>query len=75
MAVRNLLDSDLAVKVFKTLRLYWFLTIPAVLILRFFNKKIASPLRKYPGPFLASGSRAWKGQFIVSHSICRVVDL
>jgi hypothetical protein len=29
-------------------------------VLRFLYLRYASPLRKYPGPFLASGSRAWK---------------
>ena len=45
----------------KALRYYWFVVIPIVFVLRFFYYKFASPLRKYPGPFLASGSRAWKG--------------
>lgn len=29
-------------------------------ILRFFKNRYASPLRHYPGPFLASGTRIWK---------------
>ncbi|WPG97278.1 Hypothetical protein R9X50_00005200 [Acrodontium crateriforme] len=34
--------------------------LPFLLIVRFVLYRYASPLRKYPGPFLASGSRAWK---------------
>jgi len=45
----------------RLLRTYWFLLVPLVLVLRFFYYRYASPLRSYPGPFLASGSRAWKG--------------
>lgn len=29
-------------------------------VLRFFKNRYASPLRHYPGPFLASGTRIWK---------------
>lgn len=46
---------------YRLLRTYWALAIPLVLVLRFLYYKYASPLRKYPGPLLASGSRAWKG--------------
>ncbi|KAK4555027.1 hypothetical protein LTR86_007793 [Recurvomyces mirabilis] len=48
------------VQAVKLLRTYWYLALPLVLALRFFYYKLASPLRNYPGPFLASGSRAWK---------------
>lgn len=47
---------------FRLLKTYWSLTIPLVLVIRFLYYKYASPLRKYPGPLLASGSRAWKGE-------------
>ncbi|EME48373.1 hypothetical protein DOTSEDRAFT_161862 [Dothistroma septosporum NZE10] len=40
--------------------LYWPLVLPLVLVVRFLCYKYASPLRQYPGPLLASGSRAWK---------------
>ena len=30
-------------------------------VLRFYLRRYHSPLRSLPGPFLASGSRAWKG--------------
>ncbi|KAI2613415.1 cytochrome P450 [Hypoxylon sp. NC1633] len=38
----------------------WYLLIPLLLVVRFFYKRYASPLREYPGPFLASISRLWK---------------
>lgn len=44
----------------KFVRAYWPLLVPLALVLRFFYHRYASPLRHYPGPFLASGSRAWK---------------
>lgn len=44
----------------KFLRAYWFLLLPAALVCRFVYYRYASPLRQYPGPLLASGSRAWK---------------
>ena len=50
------------VQAVKILRSYWYLLLPLVLVVRFFYYKYASPLRNYPGPFLASGSRAWKGE-------------
>jgi cytochrome P450 len=38
-----------------------FLTLTlTLLLLRFLSRRYLSPLRSYPGPFLASGSRAWK---------------
>ncbi|KAK5172094.1 uncharacterized protein LTR77_003732 [Saxophila tyrrhenica] len=53
-------SESAVVQLIKALRTYWFAVIPAVFILRFLYYKYSSPLRKYPGPFLASGSRAWK---------------
>ncbi|KAI7141201.1 hypothetical protein KC343_g14090, partial [Hortaea werneckii] len=38
----------------------WYILIPLVLLLRFLYYRYSSPLRHYPGPFLASGSRLWK---------------
>ncbi|KAI1372747.1 cytochrome P450 [Hypoxylon crocopeplum] len=38
----------------------WYLLIPLLLVVRIFYKRYASPLREYPGPFLASFSRFWK---------------
>lgn len=48
------------VQTIKFIRTYWLLLLPAALVIRFFYYRYASPLRQYPGPFLASGSRAWK---------------
>lgn len=39
---------------------YWGILLPALLLTRILYKRYASPLRKYPGPFLASFSRLWK---------------
>ncbi|KAM0715931.1 hypothetical protein Q7P37_008445 [Cladosporium fusiforme] len=44
----------------KFVRAYWPILLPVALILRFLYRRYASPLRQYPGPFLASGSRVWK---------------
>lgn len=41
------------------LRHYPLITIFTLIILRFLYRRYASPLRKYPGPFLASGTRLW----------------
>lgn len=38
----------------------WYLLIPLFLIARILYIRYASPLREYPGPFLASFSRLWK---------------
>jgi hypothetical protein len=42
------------------IRVYWFLTLLAVIVIRFLVQRFNSPLRKYPGPFIASGSRIFK---------------
>lgn len=39
---------------------YIFYILSFFLVLRFFKNRYASPLRHYPGPFLASGTRVWK---------------
>jgi len=39
---------------------YWAILLPSAFVLRILYKRYASPLRKYPGPFLASFSRLWK---------------
>ena len=68
MAVINTEVPDSSVNFVKALRYYWFIVIPVVLVVRFFYFKYASPLKKYPGPFLASGSRVWKGMAAICHS-------
>ncbi|KAL7625826.1 hypothetical protein AAE478_005049 [Parahypoxylon ruwenzoriense] len=39
---------------------HWLLLIPLLIAIRLLYKRYASPLRSYPGPFLASCSRLWK---------------
>lgn len=39
---------------------WWFVVIPAIIIVRALYRKYASPLRNYPGPWLASTTRLWK---------------
>ncbi|TLS30469.1 hypothetical protein PpBr36_03615 [Pyricularia pennisetigena] len=39
---------------------HWAIIIPAAFLIRALYRRYASPLRKYPGPFLASVSRLWK---------------
>ncbi|KAI2629194.1 cytochrome P450 [Hypomontagnella submonticulosa] len=39
---------------------YWALIIPLFIVLRLLYRRYASPLRQYPGPFLASCTRLWK---------------
>lgn len=48
------------VQVIKFVRTYSLLLIPLALLCRFVYYRYASPLRQYPGPLLASGSRVWK---------------
>lgn len=56
MAVLHASNNDDAA----SLRIYYPLLIPIALLVRFLYYRYNSPLRKYPGPLLASGSRAWK---------------
>lgn len=49
-------------KLLLLLRANAFSFVSAFFIVRFLYLRYASPLRRYPGPFLASGSRAWKGK-------------
>lgn len=39
---------------------HWILAVVSLVVTRALYKRYASPLRKYPGPFLASFSRLWK---------------
>lgn len=39
---------------------WWFVILPGAIVLRALYKKYSSPLRKYPGPWLASTTRLWK---------------
>ena len=38
-----------------------WIVLPIAIVVRFLIHRYASPLRQHPGPFLASGSRLWKG--------------
>lgn len=42
------------------LKEYWPVLLPVFLVFRVLYKRYSSPLRRYPGPFLASCSRLWK---------------
>lgn len=39
---------------------WWYVIVPSILITRGLYKRYASPLRHYPGPWLASCTRLWK---------------
>lgn len=39
---------------------WWYVIIPSIIVTRALYRKYASPLRHYPGPWLASCSRLWK---------------
>jgi hypothetical protein len=54
------IQDGAVVQALKFIRVYWALLLPAAIICRFVYYRYASPLRQYPGPLLASGSRAWK---------------
>ena len=53
-------NDGAVVHTLRFLRAYWPFLLPVVLLCRFVYYRYASPLRQYPGPLLASGSRAWK---------------
>ena len=53
-------QDGLVVQMIKFVGSYWPLLVPLAVLLRFIYYRYASPLRQYPGPILASGSRAWK---------------
>ncbi|KAH8911608.1 cytochrome P450 [Coniochaeta sp. PMI_546] len=46
--------------VFDLVAAHWILVAVSLFVTRALYKRYASPLRKYPGPFLASFSRLWK---------------
>jgi hypothetical protein len=60
MAINVDVSEGPVLQAVRFVRGYWPALVPLLLLLRFFYYKYASPLRQYPGPFLASGSRLWK---------------
>ncbi len=67
MAVRLQTDSGtispiraLVGGIFNVLAAYWVVVLPLLFVLRLVYIRYASPLRRYPGPWLASVSRLWK---------------
>ncbi|KAJ2903621.1 hypothetical protein MKZ38_009564 [Zalerion maritima] len=53
-------DKSLVSTVVGVFLSHWVVIMPALLVSRCLYKRYASPLRKYPGPFLASFTRLWK---------------
>lgn len=45
---------------------WWFVIIPAAIVTRALYNNFASPLRKYPGPWLARHTRLWKLMSVAS---------
>lgn len=39
---------------------WWYVILPSIIVTRALYRKYASPLRQFPGPWLASCSRLWK---------------
>lgn len=39
---------------------WWYVILPSIIVTRALYRKYASPLRQYPGPWLASYTRLWK---------------
>lgn len=56
----NPLATALVSRIFIFLVHWSFVLVPAAIVLRAVYRKYASPLRKYPGPWLASYTRLWK---------------
>ncbi|KAI7364108.1 GMC oxidoreductase [Hortaea werneckii] len=53
-------DEPAVVQILGFCKRNWFILLPLFIIIRFLYYRYSSPLRHYPGPFLASGSRLWK---------------
>jgi hypothetical protein len=69
MAATKILDEShadsISVQAIALLKANFLTVLLAAFVLRLVAKRYASPLRKYPGPALASVSRLWKGTFRV----------
>lgn len=57
---QDFLTTSLLTDAVQFLKSYFFLILILVPIARGFLKRYLSPLRAYPGPFLASCSRIWR---------------
>jgi len=53
------LTTTLLLTILQILRHHPFITILSLIVLRFLIRRYFSPLRKFPGPFVASGTRLW----------------
>jgi hypothetical protein len=73
MAVAKILDEShadsVSVRAIALLKANFITVLLAAFVLRLVLKRYASPLRKYPGPPLASVSRLWKGMLRVGSGI------
>ncbi|KAK3391298.1 cytochrome P450 [Podospora didyma] len=56
---RSVPTKGLAAAAFTLVTTHWLLVLVSLFVSRALYKRYASPLRKYPGPFLASFSRLW----------------
>ncbi|KAI7151853.1 hypothetical protein KC352_g28240, partial [Hortaea werneckii] len=53
-------DEPAVIQTLRFCKSNWYILLPLILLIRFLYYRYSSPLRHYPGPFLASGSRLWK---------------
>lgn len=65
MAAKSQIPEDLPrgaalTTVFRFAATYWYLLLPLGLLLHLLKERYLSPLRRYPGPLLASCTRLWK---------------
>lgn len=54
--------SLVGVRAWHTLRMHGVILLALGIVLRLVYNRYGSPLRKYPGPFLASCTRLWQGE-------------
>ncbi|KAI6791402.1 hypothetical protein KC350_g17833, partial [Hortaea werneckii] len=51
-------DEPAVIQTLRFCKSNWYILLPLILLIRFLYYRYSSPLRHYPGPFLASGSPA-----------------